>query len=251
MTQALLTFEQPKDTHMLDARYVADHLDEVRAQLARRGSEFAQALDGVLSLVTSRRELTRKTELLQGERNTASDAMAKLAKSGDKEGMAARRDELKALSERVKALEIELAGLETQIEDVLLGIPNVPHDSVPDGQTEDKNVVVRTWGEKPSFAFEPKPHYELGEKLGILDFERAANLSGRASRCCGAWARGWSAPWPRSCSTCIPVSTATPRCIRRTWSRPRPCAGQANYQNSKRTCSRPSAAIRMIRARST
>jgi seryl-tRNA synthetase len=178
MKRALLSFEQPKDTHMLDARYVADHLDEVRAQLARRGSEFAQALDGVLSLVTSRRELTRKTELLQGERNTASDAMAKLAKSGDKEGMAARRDELKALSERVKALEIELAGLETQIEDVLLGIPNVPHDSVPDGQTEDKNVVVRTWGEKPSFAFEPKPHYELGEKLGILDFERAAKLSG-------------------------------------------------------------------------
>jgi seryl-tRNA synthetase len=178
MTRALLTFEQHKDRHMLDARYVADHLDEVRAQLARRGSEFAQALDGVASLVTSRRELTRKTELLQGERNTASDAMAKLAKSGDKDGMAARRDELKALSERVKALELELAAVETQIEDVLLGIPNVPHESVPDGQTEDKNVVVRTWGEKPSFAFEPKPHYELGEKLGILDFERAAKLSG-------------------------------------------------------------------------
>jgi seryl-tRNA synthetase len=178
MRRALLTFEQTKDAHMLDARYVADHLDEVRAQLARRGSEFAQALDGVLGLVTSRRELTRKTELLQGERNTASDAMAKLAKSGDKDGMAARRDELKALSERVKALELELAALETQIEDVLLGIPNVPHESVPDGQTEDENVVVRTWGEKPSFAFEPKPHYELGEKLGILDFERAAKMSG-------------------------------------------------------------------------
>ena len=159
---------------MLDARYVADHLDEVRAQLARRGSEYAEALDGVASLVTSRRELTRKTELLQGERNTASDAMAKLAKSGDKEGMAARRDELKALSERVKGFETELAGIEAQIEEVLLNIPNVPHASVPDGQTEDKNVVVRTWGEQPSFAFEPKPHYELGEKLGILDFERAA-----------------------------------------------------------------------------
>jgi seryl-tRNA synthetase len=163
---------------MLDARYVADHLDEVRAQLARRGSEFAQALDGVASLVVSRRELTRKTELLQGERNTASDAMAKLAKSGDKEGMAARRDELKALSERVKGLEQELAAAEAQIEEILLGIPNVPHESVPDGQTEDKNVVVRTWGEKPEFAFTPKPHYELGEKLGILDFERAAKLSG-------------------------------------------------------------------------
>ena len=163
---------------MLDARYVADHLDEVRAQLARRGAEFASALDGVVSLVTSRRELTRTTELLQAERNTASEAMAKLAKSGDKEGMAARRDELKALSERVKGLESELTGVEAQIEEILLGIPNVPHESVPDGQTEDKNVVVRSWGDKPSFAFEPKPHWELGEKLGILDFERAAKLSG-------------------------------------------------------------------------
>ena len=163
---------------MLDARYVADHFDEVRAQLARRGAEFAQAIDGVVSLVTSRRELTRKTELLQAERNTASDAMAKLAKSGDKEGMAARRDELKALSETVKALEVELAAVETQIEEILLGIPNVPHSSVPDGQSEDKNVVVRTWGEKPGFTFEPRPHWELGEKLGILDFERAAKLSG-------------------------------------------------------------------------
>ena len=163
---------------MLDARYVAEHFDEVRAQLARRGSAFAEAIDGVVSLVTSRRELTRKTELLQAERNTASDAMGKLAKSGDKEGMAARRDELKALSETVKALELDLAAADAQIEEILLGIPNVPHETVPDGQTEDKNVVVRTWGEKPSFNFEPKPHYELGEKLGILDFERAAKLSG-------------------------------------------------------------------------
>jgi len=163
---------------MLDARYVADHFDEVRAQLARRGTEYAEAIDGVVSLVTSRRELTRKTELLQAERNTASDAMAKLAKSGDKEGMAARRDELKALSETVKALELDLAAAEAQIEEILLSIPNVPHETVPDGQTEDKNVVVRTGGDKPSFAFEPKPHYELGEKLGILDFERAAKLSG-------------------------------------------------------------------------
>ena len=163
---------------MLDARYVADHFDEVRAQLARRGAEFAEAIDGVVSLVSSRRELTRKTELLQAERNTASDAMAKLAKSGDKQGMAARRDELKALSETVKALELELTAADAQIEEILLGIPNVPHESVPEGQSEDKNVVVRSWGQKPSFEFEPKPHWELGEKLGILDFERAAKLSG-------------------------------------------------------------------------
>jgi seryl-tRNA synthetase len=173
---------------MLDARYVAEHFDEVRTQLARRGAEFADAIDGVVSLVSSRRELTRKTELLQAERNTASDAMAKLAKSGDKEGMAARRDELKALSETVKALEIDLQRVEAQIEEILLGIPNVPHASVPDGQTEDKNVVVRSWGEKPSFGFEPKPHWELGEKLGILDFERAAKLSG--ARFSVLWGKG-------------------------------------------------------------
>ncbi len=163
---------------MLDARYVADHLDEVRAQLARRGPEFAQALDGVALLSSSRRELIRKTETLQAERNTASDAMAKLAKSGDKDGMAARRDELKALSERVKGLEAELAELEGQIEEKLLHIPNLPHPSVPDGTSEEQNRIVRTWGDKPSFDFEPKAHWELGEKLGILDFERAAKLSG-------------------------------------------------------------------------
>ena len=163
---------------MLDARYVADNLDEVRTQLARRGAEFADALDGVVSLATSRRELKQRTEKLQGVRNVASEEMAKLAKNGDKQAMAARRDELKTLSETVKALEIDLAAVEAQIEEILLGIPNVPHPSVPDGQTEDKNVVVRTWGEKPSFAFEPKPHWELGEKLGILDFERAAKMSG-------------------------------------------------------------------------
>ena len=140
---------------MLDARYVADHLDEVRAQLARRGPEAAQALDGLVDLVSARRELTRKTELSQAERNSASELMGKLAKSGDKEGMAARREELKALSERVKGLETELAGIEAQIEDRLLEIPNVPHPTVPEGKGEADNTVIRTWGVKPSFDFEP------------------------------------------------------------------------------------------------
>lgn len=173
---------------MLDARYVADHLEEVRAQLARRGPEFAQALDGLANLVSSRRELTRTTEQAQAERNSASDAMGKLAKSGDKEGMAARREELKALSEKVKGLETDLAAIEAQIEEKLLDIPNVPHPSVPDGMTEDKNTVIRTWGTAPSFDFEPKPHFELGEKLGILDFERAAKLSG--ARFSVLWGQG-------------------------------------------------------------
>ncbi|HEX3774258.1 MAG TPA: serine--tRNA ligase [Polyangiaceae bacterium] len=163
---------------MLDARYVAEHLDEVRSQLARRGPEFAQALDGLANLVSARRDLIRTTEQLQSERNAANEAMAALAKSGDKAGMAARRDELKAVSERVKGLEAELAGIEAQLEERLLEIPNLPHPSVPDGRTEAENTVIRTWGTKPSFDFEPKAHFELGENLGILDFERAAKLSG-------------------------------------------------------------------------
>ncbi|HEY4106560.1 MAG TPA: serine--tRNA ligase [Polyangiaceae bacterium] len=175
---------------MLDARYVAEHLDEVRTQLARRGPEFAQALDGLANLVGARRDLIRTTEQLQSERNAANDAMAKLAKSGDKAGMAARRDELKAVSERVKGLETELAALEAQLEEQLLEIPNVPHPSVPDGKTEAENTIIRTWGTQPNFDFEPKAHFELGEKLGILDFERAAKLSGaRFSVMYGAGAR--------------------------------------------------------------
>ncbi len=104
--------------------------------------------------------------------------------------MAARRDELKALSERVKGLETELSEVEARIEEKLLEIPNLPHATVPNGQTEAENTVVRTWGQAPSFDFEPKPHFELGEKLGILDFERAAKLSGaRFSVLWGAGAR--------------------------------------------------------------
>jgi seryl-tRNA synthetase len=163
---------------MLDLRYVADHTDEVRAALARRSPEAVALLDVVTPLLARRRELIQRTEGLQQERNGQSEEMAKLAKSGDKEGMAARREALKVLSEQVKAQESELAKLEAEISEGLLATPNVPHESVPHGATEEDNPVLRTWGEKPVFSFEPKPHWELGEKLGILDFERAAKLSG-------------------------------------------------------------------------
>jgi seryl-tRNA synthetase len=163
---------------MLDLRYVADHTDEVRAALARRSPEAVALLDVVTPLLARRRELIQRTEGLQQERNGQSEEMAKLAKSGDKEAMAARREALKVLSEQVKAQESELAKLEAEISEGLLATPNVPHESVPHGATEEDNPVLRTWGEKPVFSFEPKPHWELGEKLGILDFERAAKLSG-------------------------------------------------------------------------
>jgi seryl-tRNA synthetase len=163
---------------MLDARYVADHTDEVRAALARRSAEAAALLDGLAPTLARRRELVQQTEALQKRRNEESEAMAKLAKSGDQAAMASRRGALKTLSEEVKALETELSKLEVELENQLMAIPNAPHASVPPGLTEEDNVVVRTWGEKPKFDFEPKAHWEIGEQLKILDFERAAKLSG-------------------------------------------------------------------------
>jgi len=175
---------------MLDARYVADNLDEVRRMLMRRSPGAASLLDGISSLSGKRRELIGKTEALQAERNAANDGMAQLAKSGDKAAMGQRREELKALSERIKDLESELSAIEAEMQDRLLTIPNVPHESAPDGDSDDQNPTVRTWGDAPKFAFEPKPHWDIGTNLGILDLERAAKLSGaRFSVLWGAGAR--------------------------------------------------------------
>ena len=175
---------------MLDARYVSDHLDEVRAQLARRSPEDAALLDAVAELAKKRRELVQATEKLQAARNSASDAMAALAKSGDREAMQARREELKKLSEDVKRGEAGVAEIESAIEQKLLTIPNVPHATTPEGKSDADNPVLRVWGAKPSFDFTPRPHWEIGESLGILDLDRAAKLSGaRFSVLWGAGAR--------------------------------------------------------------
>jgi seryl-tRNA synthetase len=102
--------------------------------------------------------------------------MAKLPKNSPE--FAERRDQLKVLSGEIKDIEKSLANIDSQIEDILLGIPNLPDTSVPTGQSADDNVVVRTWGEKPVMTFKPKEHWDLGTQLGILDFDRAAKLSG-------------------------------------------------------------------------
>ncbi|HEX4334967.1 MAG TPA: serine--tRNA ligase [Polyangiaceae bacterium] len=162
---------------MLDARYVADHLDEVRKALGRRSAEAARGLDGITELGSKRRELTILVEQKQAERNAANQDMAKLVKT-DRAAFEQRREELKVISGSISELETELAAIEAKIEAVLLAVPNVPHASVPLGDSEKDNPVVRTWGEKPTFRFDPKSHWDIGEKLKILDFERASKLSG-------------------------------------------------------------------------
>lgn len=163
---------------MLDARTVAENLDEIRASLSRRSESAARTLDGLADLAKRRLELIASTEELQARRNAANQEMTKLAKGGDKAAFQARRDELKQLSDDIKQKEQDLGNLLSEMEQRLLLVPNVPHSSVPDGDTSDANPVVRTWGEKPSYTFQPKPHWDLGQDLKVLDFERAAKMSG-------------------------------------------------------------------------
>ncbi|KYF51011.1 serine--tRNA ligase [Sorangium cellulosum] len=162
---------------MLDPRYVADHLDEVRASLARRSPAAAATLgDDFASTVSSRRSRIQELERWQAERNAANDAMARLDKKSPE--FAQKRDELKALSAKIKEAEQVASELEKRLTELLAVVPNLPDPSVPDGAGDEDNVVVRTWGEKPSFSFTPKNHWDIGTALGILDFERAAKLSG-------------------------------------------------------------------------
>ena len=161
---------------MLDARFVADHLDEVRAALVRRNASWAAELEPVAELVKKRREALGLSEKKAAERNVASTEMAKADKSSP--AFAEKRETLKLLSTEVKDLENRVGEIESELEQRLLGIPNMPLASVPDGDSAEHNQVVRTWGKPPEMSFEPKPHWEVGTALGILDFERAAKLSG-------------------------------------------------------------------------
>lgn len=175
---------------MLDPRYVADHLDEVRAALLRRSPDAASNLDAVAQVALERRRLVAETEVQQAQRNAASQAMARLAKGSDPAEFDAKREQLKELSQTVKQLETRLSAVEHELEQALLVVPNSPHESVPDGTSADDNPVVHTWGKPPEFDFGPKAHDELGAALGLIDFERAAKLSGaRFSVLFGAVAR--------------------------------------------------------------
>jgi len=162
---------------MLDLRYVGDHLDEVKTQLARRGYDDGATLDRLAQLVSSRSEAIQELEAAQRERNEAAQAMGQIADKQSAE-FTARRESLKGLKERMKALELTRNEVEAELEDILLGLPNLPHESTPDGKDESENVVVREWGDKPDFDFDARDHVALGEALGILDFERASKISG-------------------------------------------------------------------------
>lgn len=160
---------------MLDVRFVRDYSDQVRQKLAARGAQVN--LDAFLAINDQRRSILQEIEALRAERNRESEAIGQLKK--EKHGVSPSRfSALKELSSKIKALEEGLKDVERQTEDFLLTVPNLPHDSVPIGKDSSSNTIMRTWGSPPDFSFTPKPHWEIGEQLGIIDFERAAKIAG-------------------------------------------------------------------------
>ncbi|MEM9490785.1 MAG: serine--tRNA ligase, partial [Myxococcota bacterium] len=152
-------------------------LDVSRLEEAlRRGREVAEYINKFKELNEKRKDLQGALDELRAERNKASKSMAKADKKSPE--FAAQRDKLRELSQTIKDREGDLGAVEDEVKTLHMIIPNAPHASVPEGDDESGNVEKSVWGEKPSFDFEPKPHWDVGEGLGILDFEAAAKLSG-------------------------------------------------------------------------
>ena len=171
---------------MYDLKLLRENLDHIRAALGRRGNDVPWA--DLQKLSEERRAATTQVEQFRYELNKGSEEVARLrrAKEPAEEAMAA----MKQLGDRIKDAEGVLRKVEDALTDVALRIPNLPHASVPVGTDASENVEVRRWGTIPSFTSAPKPHWEVGENLGILDFDRAAKIAGaRFSVMTGAGAR--------------------------------------------------------------
>lgn len=160
---------------MLDIRYVRNNYEMVKEKLAHRGEDLSE-LEKFGDLDARRRELIAETEKLKAQRNEASKQIS-LLKREQKDATEAI-SEMREVSDTIKTYDTELTDIEEKLQYVMLSIPNIPHESVPIGEDEEDNVVHRTWGEKTTFDFEIQPHWDLGTNLGILDFERAAKVTG-------------------------------------------------------------------------
>ncbi|MDR3280613.1 MAG: serine--tRNA ligase [Synergistaceae bacterium] len=158
---------------MLDPKWIRENPDEVRELLKKRKHDFD--LDGLLSLEAERREVLVKVEDLKSTRNEGSRKVGEIKRQGG--DASSLMEEMRLAGERIKELDDHLADIEEQVKKRLLMMPNKLNESVPVGMDENDNIEVKKWGSPRSFEFEPKPHWELGEALGIMDFERGARLS--------------------------------------------------------------------------
>ncbi|MGA2346050.1 MAG: serine--tRNA ligase [Candidatus Sulfotelmatobacter sp.] len=161
---------------MLDLNFVRENLPLVEEKLRQRGMDPAAVLRDFREVDTQRRQAITEAETSKAQRNKASEEIAKLKKSGqDATGAMAQTKDLR---EKIQTLEKTATDLDARLRDILVGIPNLPHASVPVGHSADDNVELRRWGTPPKFDFAPKPHWDLGAELGILDLERAVKLTG-------------------------------------------------------------------------
>ncbi|MGP6147759.1 serine--tRNA ligase [Priestia flexa] len=160
---------------MLDVKVLRANLEEVKEKLKFRGEDLSD-LGRFEELDVERRQLLVQTEELKSKRNEVSQQIAQLKR--EKQDADSMILEMRQVGDKIKELDERLRTVETELEQLLLSIPNIPHESVPVGETEDENVEIRKWGEVRQFNFEPKPHWDLGTDLNILDFERAAKVTG-------------------------------------------------------------------------
>src|SRR5208283_5139866 len=160
---------------MLDLAFVRDHLPLVQEKLRQRGMD-PTVLENFQQLDSERRAAITEVETMKAQRNKATEEIAKLKK--DKQDATTLINQTKELREKITEAEKRAEEFDAKLRDILTGIPNLPDDSVPVGKSEHDNVEVRRWGTPPTFDFAPKPHWELGEELGVLDLERAAKITG-------------------------------------------------------------------------
>ena len=161
---------------MLDLNFVRENLPLVEEKLRQRGMDPAAVLKDFREVDTQRRQAITEVETSKAQRNRASEEIAKLKKSG--QDATAAMAQTKELREKIPTLEKTASDLDMRLREILTGIPNLPHASVPVGHSADDNVEVRRWGSAPKFDFTPKAHWDLGAQLGILDLERAVKLTG-------------------------------------------------------------------------
>lgn len=161
---------------MLDLRLIRERPDFVKERLKARGDNYDELIDLILSLDEKRRQIISEVEVLKHRRNVMSKEIGMMMREG--KNVEALREEVKKVGDRISELDSLLREVENELEQKLLLVPNIPHESVPVGSDESGNVVVRIWGEITEFDFEPRPHWEIGEQLGIIDFARGVKLSG-------------------------------------------------------------------------
>ena len=159
---------------MLDLKFIRENLEVVKNKLSQRNLEIN--LDHVIEIDQRRREIIQEVETLRNERNMVSEIIAAAKK--EKKDVSAEISRMKEVSQKIKEVDTKREEIEATLRDLLLRIPNIPDETVKEGKDPSDNVEVKRWGEPPQFDFDPKPHWEIGEKLGILDFERGAKITG-------------------------------------------------------------------------